>query len=46
MALRGKNGRTRQSEALGEAGERKMNRRADEQKEGEWMKDRKLEKAQ
>lgn len=26
--------------------ERKMNRCADEQKEGEWMKDRKLEKAE
>lgn len=45
MTLRKKNGRKRESEALTEARERKMNRRADEQKEGEWMKDRKLEKA-
>lgn len=46
MTLRKKkNGRKRESEALTEGRERKMNRRADEQKEREWMKDAKLEKA-
>lgn len=40
------NGRKGESEALTEAAEREMNRRADEQKGGEWMRDRKLEKAE
>lgn len=46
MTLRKKDGRKRESEPLSEARERKMNRCADEQKEGEWMRDRKLEKAE